>query len=82
MIGQKDSDNGINILLLVNNPYGANYFLNRDVFEQYGWNLTHAAVSEAAGFCWQPASRTFFMKPDILIKNIKDVTKYDCIANT
>ncbi|MFC1724611.1 FG-GAP-like repeat-containing protein [candidate division KSB1 bacterium] len=74
------NDPGVSILLLMNRPYGANYFLNRDVFEQYGWNLTHAGVSDSIPFCWQPANKTFFLPTDIHVTEISDVTKYDCIA--
>lgn len=35
-------NSGVDLLLLISRDYGANYFLNRDVFEQYGWNITQS----------------------------------------
>ncbi|MDH5203896.1 MAG: hypothetical protein OEW69_11670, partial [Nitrospirota bacterium] len=38
---------GIHALLLVSENYGLNYFLMRDVFDQFGWKVTHTGVLES-----------------------------------
>ncbi len=80
--GGSDSgkDNGVNVLLLMNNPYGANYFLNRDEFEQYGWNMTHASVTGSIKRCTGDPGGLLTIVPDLYVKDIKDITRYDAVA--
>ncbi len=42
---------GINVLVLLSEKFGANSFLNRDAFEQYGWNVTVAGMSDTVSGC-------------------------------
>ena len=42
---------GIEILMLMPRTLGANNFLVRDVFEEYGWRVTKTAVGDATMPC-------------------------------
>jgi len=77
---QDSSDKGVNALLLMSRDYGVNYFLNRDVFEQYGWNITHTGVLDTI-----PACAYYYYRlgvpsiiPDMKTSEITDLTNYDC----
>jgi len=79
----KESKNtGINVLLLMEKHYGLNYFLNRDIFEQYGWNVTVAGVSDTIPACPPFAEQIGVppVIPDILVSQITGVSAYDAIA--
>jgi len=75
-------DSRINILLLMNRDYGANNFLSSDIFEQYGWELTYSGVLKEI-----PACPPYYYRyqlptivPDIMISDIKNISKYSALA--
>jgi hypothetical protein len=65
---------GVNVLVLLDNKVGANYFLSRDGFEQYGWNVTIAGLRDSIPGCDFFSERYDFppVVPDI---------KFDQIVN-
>jgi putative intracellular protease/amidase len=69
----------INVLLLMSKNYGLNYFLYLDNFQHYGWNITYAGVSSSITACPPVAEQLGVMpiNPDILVSDIKDISKYD-----
>jgi len=73
-------DTGINALLLVPKNFGANYFLMRDVIEEYGWNVTHTGVLDSIPSCPWLASHQPIppIIPDIKISNI-NISDYQCM---
>lgn len=41
----------VRLLLLMPDKYGANYFLDRDDFENFGWEVTTAGVNATVTPC-------------------------------
>jgi putative intracellular protease/amidase len=74
----------INGLIIIPNRYGANYFLMADQFEEFGWQITTAAVTSTVAPC--PAYGGPLGCPtltvDSLISQITDATVYDFILIT
>lgn len=82
-IAANQSDNSkIDILLLVSRNYGANYFLYRDLYDQYGWQVTHAGVIKEIPACppYHYRYKAPVIVPDIMTGEIKNIAKYDAIA--
>ncbi|MGD9344576.1 MAG: DJ-1/PfpI family protein [Candidatus Aminicenantes bacterium] len=77
----KMSSKEINLLLLVARNYGLNYFLNKDIFEQYGWNLILAGALDSIPACPPVAEQVGVepVVPDVLVSDIKDVKDYDAV---
>ena len=75
-------NSGVDLLLLISRDYGANYFLNRDVFEQYGWNITQSGVIKEIPGCppYYYHYQLPTIKPDILNGQIKNVGDFECLA--
>ncbi|UCG93105.1 MAG: DJ-1/PfpI family protein [candidate division WOR-3 bacterium] len=73
---------GISVLLLVSRNYGLNYFLMRDVFDQYGWNVVHTGVLDTITPCPAVYERLGIQPiiPDLLVSKITDITNYDCLV--
>ena len=73
---------GVDLLLLVSRDYGANYFLNRDVFEQYGWNITQSGVIKEIPGCppYYYRYQLPTIKPDFLNGQIKNIRDFECLA--
>ncbi|HUS86795.1 MAG TPA: DJ-1/PfpI family protein [Bacteroidales bacterium] len=73
---------GINLLVLLDNKFGANYFLNRDVFEQYGWNVTIAGLSDSITGCDFFSDPFKFppVVPDIKFDKIVNIDYFDALA--
>jgi len=80
----------VNILLLLDQNFGANYNFTigdpsiniRQHFEQYGWNITVGGLATHLDSC--NLYGAYFGQPsidtDTLITEITDVTQYDCIS--
>lgn len=70
------------ILVLLPNNYGANYYLNRDNFENLGWEVTLAGTKNLINPC--PVYAEPLGCPqvtvDILISQVTNIEQYDCIA--
>ena len=74
--------NEIRALFLVSKNYGLNYFLMRDVFDQFGWRVIHTGVLDAIEAC-PPVSKQLGIQPiipDILLPAIDDPGEYDCLV--
>ncbi len=70
------------ILILLPENYGANYHLNRDNFENFGWEVVVAGTSNNITPCpvyAQPLGCPAIV-PDILVSEIIDISNYDCIT--
>ncbi|NDJ78639.1 MAG: hypothetical protein GYB65_20510 [Chloroflexi bacterium] len=73
---------GVEVLVVVPNYYGANLYLSIDDFESFGWNVTLAGMRDVMSPC--PA----FAQPndcpplqtDMLLTEIEDVSAYDVLA--
>ncbi|MGB8951245.1 MAG: DJ-1/PfpI family protein [Candidatus Aminicenantales bacterium] len=79
---RKNDSNGVTILALFAKNYGLNSFLNRDVFESYGWNIVHAGVTDTVSVC-PPVEKLYGVSSvvaDIQVSEINDVTQYDAVA--
>lgn len=82
LVGFSSSDaRNIKALVLVPNNYGANYYLNMDNLERFGWDITLAGVSQTVGACPSYAAPLGCpdINVDILVSNIPDVSIYDCV---
>ena len=75
---------GVNALLLVPRNAGANYYLMRDVIEEYGWNVIHTGVLDTITPCpWFAKHGTVYpFIPDVRLADITDVRNYDCLIMT
>lgn len=73
---------GINILSYFGEKFGANNYLNRDMFERYGWHVTKAGLRESIEGCpfFSNPLKTAPLKPDILLDRIKRIEFYDALA--
>jgi putative intracellular protease/amidase len=72
----------VRILLLLPKGLGANYYLNEDNFELFGWHITRVGVSEevspcsdAQGYYGMPGIRV-----DELLSDIDDINAYHALA--
>ena len=50
-LNQLPPDNDVEILIILPNGYGPNYFLIRDTFESFGWNVTTCARGNSVSIC-------------------------------
>lgn len=73
---------GVNVLLLLPDHYGANYYLNKDNFELFGWDVTVAGVEQTIGPCTSFAAQhgCRAVAVDVLISDVADITAYDVLA--
>jgi putative intracellular protease/amidase len=72
---------GVHALLLVSENYGLNYFLMRDVFDQFGWKVTHTGVLESITAC-PPVHEQLGIHPiipDVPLSAIDNLNEYDCL---
>ncbi|TXT57044.1 MAG: putative cysteine protease YraA [Candidatus Thorarchaeota archaeon] len=76
----RSNDNeGIKILFVMDNDYGANYHHIRPILEKFGWSVTTTALSEVISPCnYQVETRT--LDVDILLTDIEDITEYDAVS--
>ena len=77
-IGKTD----IRALFLVSKNYGLNYFLMRDVMDQYGWRVFQTGVSDSITAC-PPVEQQLGVhpvNPDIVLSEIDNLDKYDCLV--
>jgi putative intracellular protease/amidase len=79
--GMKSDDKDVNALFLMSKNYGLNYFLLRDVLDQYGWKVTHAGVMDTITPCppvieWGVPS----IVVDVKVPEISNLSRYDCLV--
>ncbi len=72
---------GVNVLVLLADKFGANNFLNRDGFEQYGWNVTIAGLRDSIPGCnfFSEPYRFQPIVPDIKFDQIVNIDYYDAL---
>jgi len=72
----------IEILMIIPDMYGANYYLFRDHFENFGWNITLAGLTRSVRAC--PVYAAPLGCPritvDSLLNEIEDITRYHAIC--
>jgi hypothetical protein len=76
--GKKD----IRALFLVSKNYGLNYFLMRDVLDQFGWRVFQTGVSDSISAC-PPVSQQLGVHPvmpDVPLMTIEDLDEFDCLV--
>ncbi|MFH1196335.1 MAG: DJ-1/PfpI family protein [bacterium] len=77
-----NAQNQIKVLIVLPGQYGANYYLNKDNFERFGWDITITGLTNYVQPCPVYAGPLGCpnVKTDILIPDITDVTEYDCVV--
>jgi putative intracellular protease/amidase len=65
----------VRAMLLVNNAYGGNYNLLRDVLDSYGWQTTVVGVTPTVTACYYGGPMTV----DTLVTDLTDASPYDCL---
>ena len=73
---------GVHVLAYFGHKTGANNFLNRDMYEQFGWNVAIAGLRETVEGCdfyAKPLKVKPFI-PEIQMDEIKNITHYDGLA--
>jgi putative intracellular protease/amidase len=66
----------IRILMMMGDRVGGYHYFTRDVWEQYGWNLTTAGLAPTL----TPCTLGVPFNVDTLITEITDLSGYDCLA--
>lgn len=72
----------VRALFLVSKNYGLNYFLMRDVLDQFGWRVIHTGVLDSIAAC-PPVSKQLGVHPvipDIPLSEIANLDEYDCLV--
>jgi putative intracellular protease/amidase len=67
----------INALFLTSNGIGESYFIVKDQFEAWGWNVTTAGLSGNHTGC--PNKDPIKVPSDILMSEITSISEYDCV---
>jgi putative intracellular protease/amidase len=76
--GKKD----VRALFLVSKNYGLNYFLMRDLMDQFGWRVIHTGVLDSIAAC-PPVSKQLGVQPiipDIPLSTVENLDEYDCLV--
>lgn len=76
--GKKD----IRALFLISKNYGLNYFLMRDVLDEFGWRITQTGVSDSIAACPAVTQQLGIhpVLPDISLSEIDSLDEYDCLV--
>lgn len=76
--GKKD----IRALFLVSKNYGLNYFLMRDVMDQFGWRVIQTGALDSIPACPAVSQQLGIhpILPDIPLLAIEDLDEYDCLV--
>ena len=73
----------IRALFILPNEFGANTNLNKDNFENLGWDLTYAATTKTVDPCpWAERTGVEPFTVDSLVGEIKSAMAYDCLIIT
>ena len=72
-----DLSEGVQVLALLANPYGANTYLIKDQMERLGWDVTFAGTSTSVPACSRLCS-TFFV--DHVVEDVGSMTDYDVLV--
>ncbi|MFW9976150.1 MAG: DJ-1/PfpI family protein, partial [Candidatus Thorarchaeota archaeon] len=78
-ITETKSTSNVNILFIMDNDFGANYYFIRPILEGWGWNVTLAGTAMTIEPCdYQSGSSTLDM--DLLISEVSNILDYDAIS--
>lgn len=76
--GKKD----VRVLLLASKNFGLNYFLMRDVFDQFGWKIVQTGVTDSITAC-PPVEKQLGIHPiipDVPLREVENLDEYDCLV--
>jgi len=68
----------VTVLVLLGEWFGDTYFPLKDKIELFGWKMVRVGVDTTYRGCYNKA-RDVVLRSDILIPDLKDFTKYDCL---
>ncbi len=73
---------GVEILAYFGHKTGANNFLNRDMYEQFGWNVTIAGLRESVEGCdfYAKSLKVKPFIPEVRLDEITNIGHYDALA--
>jgi hypothetical protein len=74
-----DPGDPVDILLIMDNDYGANYHFIRSILESWGWNITTTALTPSITPCSYQSS-TSIIDVDILLTSDLDLSLFDAIS--
>ena len=72
-----DLSDGVQVLAMLANPYGANTFLLKTQFELLGWEVTLAGVNRAVPACSRLCSTLF---ADLTLEEVESAAAYDVLV--
>jgi len=72
-----DLSNGVQVLAMLANPYGANTYLLKDQFELLGWQVTLAGVNRSVPACSRLCST---LHADVPVADIPSAFDYDVLV--
>lgn len=75
--GSPDLSQGVQVLSMLADPYGANTYLIKDQFERLGWDVTFTGINRSVRACSTLCS-TFFA--DLVVEDIETSTDYDVLV--
>ncbi|MBN2565788.1 MAG: DJ-1/PfpI family protein, partial [Candidatus Eisenbacteria bacterium] len=78
----EEEEAGVDVLYLMSESYGVNYYLSTDRFELLGWNATRTALSDTVPAC-PPYADQLGVPPvasDALVSDVGDGSEYDCLV--
>ncbi len=77
-----EEKSGRTVLYLMSRGFGVNYFLDRDRFEEYGWDIVHAGVIDTVPPCpfYYYRYQIPSIVPDLKVADLTDLTPYDALA--
>jgi hypothetical protein len=72
---------GVDVLFLMSRGYGVNYFLDRDRFEEMGWNVIHTGVIDTIPPCPFYFNRYQIppIVPDVPLNEIGSASEFDAV---
>lgn len=69
------------VLVILPRYFGLNHYLNMEMFESFGWEVTLTAVTQTVLPCpYSVGVGNTSKNVDILISEINDITQYDCVT--
>jgi len=84
LLATKTEAQNTRILILVPNKYGANYYLERDDYENFGWEVTTASVTKTVIPCQDYAGPLGcpVITVDTLVSQIQNIGNWDILVVT
>ncbi len=72
-----DLTDGVQVLAMLANPYGANTYLLKNQFELLGWEVTFVGTARSVPAC-SPLCSTLFA--DLSVEQVEDISAYDVLV--